>query len=541
VAVYAPDNSASGGSGVIISPDGYALTNFHVVQPCGPHMRCALNDGNLYDAVIVGIDPTGDVALIKLTGRDDFPAAELGDSDTLRVGQWCYVVGNPFLLATNFQPTVTYGIISGIHRYQYPSGTLLEYADCIQTDASINPGNSGGPLFNEQGQLVGINGRGSFEKRGRVNVGVGYAISINQIKNFLGHLKSGRIVDHATLGATVATDHEGRAVVTNILESSDAYRRGLRFNDEIVSFAGRSITTANAFKNVLGTLPHRWRVPLSYVRDGDRFHIQVRLAAVHAEEELFSLIQSRVDPLEPGPDQDPNPERPKPDEPRRRSLPVPRPQAMPANIAKMYETRRGFANYHFNLLNRGQIWSRHQQRYGLKGSSAWTIGGSLASGGDVRIVLNDAGVTADWKNVEHKVALNAALEGQLQPAGSGGALLALSTWYRLETLGPERFGEVYYFGRAPLAGRSTLADVFVATYDVVEARFYFDGDSSELALIEMYPDSDVDPCEIHFSQYQTYNDQLWPSQIKIVFGDNAFDTITVDRVDVASPAPAPSS
>src|SRR5947199_406932 len=95
-------------------------------------------------------------------------------------------MGNPFLLATDFKPTVTFGLVSGVHRYQYPAGTLLEYTDCIQIDTSINPGNSGGPLFNMDGELIGINGRGSFEKRGRVNSGVGYAISINQIKNFMG-------------------------------------------------------------------------------------------------------------------------------------------------------------------------------------------------------------------------------------------------------------------------------------------------------------------------------------------------------------------
>ena len=169
-----------GGSGVLISPEGYALSNFHVVKPAGTAMKCALNDGKLYDAVVVGVDPVGDVALIKMIGRDDFPFAKMADSDKVRLGDWCFAVGNPFLLATDFQPTVTYGIVSGVHRYQYPAGTLLEYADCIQTDASINPGNSGGPLFNANGDLIGINGRGSFEKRGRVNVGVGYAISINQ-------------------------------------------------------------------------------------------------------------------------------------------------------------------------------------------------------------------------------------------------------------------------------------------------------------------------------------------------------------------------
>src|SRR3954452_14483423 len=253
VAVFTNDGNG-GGSGVGISADGYTLTNFHVAQPAGSYMKCGMADGRLYEAVIVGIDPTGDVALIKLLGRDDFPTAEMANSDDVKIGDWCFAVGNPFLLATDFQPTVTFGIVSGTHRYQPPAGTLLEYTDCIQTDASINPGNSGGPLFNANGDLVGINGRGSFEKRGRVNVGVGYAISINQVKNFLGCLKSGRIVDHATLGATVAMGDRG-VRVSNILESSDAFRRGLRYDDEIVAFGGRPIDTPNGFKNVLGIFP----------------------------------------------------------------------------------------------------------------------------------------------------------------------------------------------------------------------------------------------------------------------------------------------
>src|SRR5260370_9756690 len=97
-------------------------------------------------------------------------------------------------------------MIGGVHRYPPPAGILLEYTDCIQIDTSINPGNSGGPLFNMDGELVGINGRGSFEKRGRVNSGVGYAISINQIKNFMGHLRAGLDSDHASLGATVLAE-----------------------------------------------------------------------------------------------------------------------------------------------------------------------------------------------------------------------------------------------------------------------------------------------------------------------------------------------
>src|SRR5438093_4141257 len=195
-----------GGSGVLIDPDGYALTNFHVTAGAGHVMKCGLPDGVLYDAVLVGLDKVGDIALIKLLPKKEgqkFPFAALGDSDKCRAGDWSLAMGNPFLLATDFTPTVTYGLISGVHRYQYPAGTLLEYTDCIQTDTSINPGNSGGPLFNMDGELIGINGRGSFEKRGRVNSGVGYAISINQIKNFMGHLRAGLDSDHATLGAIV--------------------------------------------------------------------------------------------------------------------------------------------------------------------------------------------------------------------------------------------------------------------------------------------------------------------------------------------------
>ncbi|HAA68852.1 MAG TPA: serine protease, partial [Planctomycetaceae bacterium] len=348
-----------GGSGVLISPDGFALTNYHVVKPAGNYMKCGMDDGKLYDAVLVGLDPTGDVALIKLLGRTDFPHATLTDSNRVRSGDWCFAVGNPFLLATDFQPTVTYGIVSGIHRYQPPAGTLLEYTDCIQTDASINPGNSGGPLFNAAGELIGVNGRGSFEKRGRVNVGVGYAISSNQLRNFLGYLKSGRIVDHATLGATVATSDDGRVVVSNILDSSDAYRRGLRYGDEIVAFSGRTINTVNEFKNVLGIYPKGWSVPLEYRRDGQEFEVVVRLMGVHSRRELLRKIQG---PTAEQPQPNPAPKKPapnQPDAPKRQPLPapqIPAPQKLPPEITTLVQPREGYANYFFNLENQKRIW-----------------------------------------------------------------------------------------------------------------------------------------------------------------------------------------
>ncbi|MGL4512733.1 MAG: S1C family serine protease, partial [Lacipirellulaceae bacterium] len=258
----------NGGSGVVVTADGYAVTNFHVVAPCGPRVLAATSDGRLHDAVIVGIDPTGDVALVKLLGDGPFAAATWGDSGGVRVGDGAMVLGNPFLLADDFRPTLTCGVISGVGRYQEPAGSLLEYADCLQTDAAINPGNSGGPLFDASARLIGINGRGSFEKRGRVNVGIGYAVSSNQVQRFLPLLRSGRVVDHGALGATVRTIAGGAPLVDAVDTSSDAYRRGLRPGDEVESIGGREVRTANDVLNAIGVLPEGWRTVVAW-RRGD--------------------------------------------------------------------------------------------------------------------------------------------------------------------------------------------------------------------------------------------------------------------------------
>ncbi len=547
VSVFAAGKAAGGGSGVVISPDGYALTNFHVTKPCGEHMKCSMNNGELYDAVIVGIDPTGDVALIKLLGRDDFPTAEMGDSDDLEVGQWCFAVGNPFLLATDFEPTVTYGIVSGVHRYQYPAGTLLEYADCIQTDAAINPGNSGGPLFNSRGQLVGINGRGSFEKRGRVNVGVGYAISINQIKHFLGHLKSGRIVDHATLGASVGSDEDGSVVVTNILESSDAYRRGLRYGDQVLAFAGRRIDTVNGFKNVLGIFPKGWRVPLTYRREGQQYDTLVRLAGVHTTDELIRKTQQRnIAPPAPRPKPEDDDEQ-KEDKPG--ELPIPRIQLpknpakppLPQEVKAVLELRRGFANYHFNKANRTRVWQTLRDKSDFESNpSSWTISGKIDQQGSLAVTLDDAQLFVQMNtpqgSIESLIDMTQNLETQLEPPGSGGLLVALHLWRYLLTHGPSDFGELYYLGTAPWPDHEEPADVLVGTHDVIECRFYVDTDTGLLIGMEMYPDADVDPCEIDFGEYREQDGRQIPFQLNVRFGDQQYGVIKLDDFQMVAPA-----
>jgi serine protease Do len=558
VAVFVSEGS-SGGSGVVISPDGYALTNYHVVQPAGTYMKCGMADGKLYDAVLVGIDPTGDVSVIKLLGREDFPVAVMANSDDVKIGDWCFAVGNPFLLATDFQPTVTYGIVSGTHRYQPPAGTLLEYTDCIQTDAAINPGNSGGPLFNANGDLIGINGRGSFEKRGRVNVGVGYAISINQVKNFLGCLKSGRIVDHATLGATVSMGDSGGVRVSNILDTSDAYRRGLRYDDEIVSFAGRPIDTPNGFKNVLGIFPKGWRVPLVYRRDKQEHTIVVRLTGVHAEEELVQLLQRRQRPeQEPRPDgkrpkQRPGqPKRPgdeprpndgrKPDgqEPKQPEPSGASPHAepvIPPEVQKLIEARTGFANYYFNKLNRDRVWKAFSASGDFaKVGGTWKLTGELAGGGKVEVTLADDASSGNFPQGAAKLDAMQDLDQQLGPAGSGGLLAALHLWRQMLVQGPEKFGDVHYYGTAPSPGVQGLADVLMATRNVADMNLVFDPATGRLIVVEMAVESAADPCELRFSDYREVGGRQLPHTIEVRHGDEVFGRIDWKQIELAPAA-----
>jgi S1-C subfamily serine protease len=551
VCVFAKEGSG-GGSGVVISPDGYALTNFHVVQPAGNYMKCSMADDKLYDAVVVGIDPVGDVALIKLLGRNDFPAAPLANSDLVRAGDWCFAVGNPFLLATDFQPTVTYGMVSGVHRYQYPSGTLIEYADCIQTDASINPGNSGGPLFNAKGEVIGINGRISFEKRVRVNVGVGYAISINQIKHFLGCLHSGRIVDHATWGVTVANS-EGKVLVGNILETSDAWRRGLRYDDEIVAFGGRKIDTVNSLKNVLGIYPKGWRVPVTYRRDGKEVETFVRLTGVHGEEELIALVQKAPKQVpQPGPKgKDPeNPdkperkpgERPMPRPGRPMPLPIPLPilpgqeaPKIPEEVAKLIKGKPGFANYHFNELHRDRVWSAFTAKGDFKSAAGdWLLEGEIAGGGKVEIKLADNASSGKFPQGEVQLDGGKDLDQQLGPNGSGGLVAALHFWRLMLVAGPEKFGGTMYYGTAPFPRLEGEADVLSAVLNVAEANFVFDKASGRLAMVEMFADPELDPCEIYFSDYRDVGGRQFPHKLEVWHGDSVFAAIELKKVTLGS-------
>lgn len=514
VAIFSADGNG-GGSGVLISSDGFALSNFHVTSACGDFMKCGLNDGRLYDAVIVGIDPTGDVALIKLLGRDDFPHATLGDSDKLAVGDWTYAMGNPFLLATDYQPTVTAGIVSGLHRYQYPAGTLLEYTDCIQVDTSINPGNSGGPLFNAAGELVGINGRISVEKRGRVNVGAGYSISINQIKHFMDYLRGGHVVDHATLGATVKSGSDREVLVDSILDLSSAWRRGLRENDEIVSFAGRPIGSVNQFKNILGIYPKGWLLPLTYRRDGKKQEIVVELRALHRDSELKAKPPS-------GPREKPKP----PDELNPHSQAKLPKDELPADYKKLFVKKPGYANYYFNEQEQQRVLHGLDPFHSWRNAPGrWKLTGKTAAGDEFAMTLTDKMLALQLPNRPGLQSLDADFVDE--PPGSGGFLAALYQFKLLVTKGVDAFTEFSYVGSRPADGGGPLVDVLQTKKSGLTSQWFFRKQDGAFLGFDARLGTDVDPCEVRFLEFQEFAGRRFPSRIAVKHGDADFATFEV--------------
>ena len=529
VAIFSADGNG-GGSGVLVSADGYALSNFHVTSACGDFMRCGLNDGKLYDAVIVGIDPTGDVAVVKLLGRGDFPHATLGDSDALTVGDWTYAMGNPFLLATDFQPTVTAGIVSGLHRYQYPAGTLLEYTDCIQVDTSINPGNSGGPLFNAVGELVGINGRIAVEKRGRVNVGAGYAISINQIKHFLDHLKGGHVVDHATLGATVRTGADRIVLIDSILDQSDAHRRGLREDDELVSFAGRPIGSVNQYKNILGIYPKGWSLPLVYRRDGKKHEIVVELRALHRASEL----KQPATPKAPQPKGKKKEDGPDGDGPATAKLPI---EELPAEYKKLFVKKAGYANYYFNQQEQQRVLRGLGTLQSWRASTGrWKLTGKTAANEDFALTMTDTKLGLLLPNRPGLQSLENGADFLDEPPGSGGLLPALQQLKLLLTKGPEVFTEFSYVGSQPLDGRGASVEVLLTKKGGVETHWYFRKADATFVGFDSALGNDVDPCEIRFLQFGDFEGKRFPSRFTIRHGDAdfaTFDVLTMEAGEIA--------
>jgi len=272
------------GSGVCISSDGYALTNFHVSGD-RQGQRVRMPGGKQYLADIVGFDPLGDISLCKLRDAKDLPFCELGDSDLLEVGQHVIAVGNPFLLGNgSWEPTVTFGIVSALHRYMDNPG----YFDAIQTDAQINPGNSGGPLITLDGKVVGINGRIDIKRfMNRVNTGIGYAIPSRQIQRYMDAFKRGGrafegFIDGVQIGecGDARYDNVGEygdgVFVSRVDAELPAGKAGFEPGDIIFEVEGYRIGNANRFHGVVSNWP-----------EGATLRVKVRRKAEEKELKVF--------------------------------------------------------------------------------------------------------------------------------------------------------------------------------------------------------------------------------------------------------------
>lgn len=238
------------GSGFIIRGDGIVLTNEHVIRGADD-IFVTLSDGSEYTAELVGIDEVNDLAVLRIEGgHDEFPAAPLGNSDDLMIGEWVVAIGNPFgYLLSNHEPTVTAGVVSGVGRNMIPAGERGYYLDMIQTDASINPGNSGGPLINALGEVIGVNS--SILSRSGGSEGLGFAIPINRARRIAIDLLDDGQVRRAWVGleleavegglTTVGSGQRAYTRVSRIAPGSPADEAGVREGEHLIAASGKEI------------------------------------------------------------------------------------------------------------------------------------------------------------------------------------------------------------------------------------------------------------------------------------------------------------
>jgi serine protease Do len=280
-----PYRQRSLGSGFIIDKDGSILTNNHVVENASK-IVVKLADEREFEAKVIGRDAKTDIAVIKINANESLPVAPLGDSDQLDVGEWVMAIGNPFGLDN----TVTSGIVSAKGRHLPGGGP---YDSFIQTDASINPGNSGGPLINLRGEVVGINS--AIYSRSGGNIGIGFAIPMNLVKELLPQLKGKGKVSRGYLGVLIqkvtpeiaeslGMDKARGALVADVTKGGPADAAGVKVGDVIVEFDGKAVRDSSDLPIIVARSPVDKKVSLKVVRDKKEVALSAAVGEMKEEE-----------------------------------------------------------------------------------------------------------------------------------------------------------------------------------------------------------------------------------------------------------------
>lgn len=291
-----PQQSSGFGSGFIISEDGFVITNAHVVDNA-TEIIVGLQDQREFNATLVGSDATSDIAVLKLDGAN-LPTVKLGDSDNLKTGQWVLAIGSPF----GFEHTATQGIVSALAR-NLPEDTYVPF---IQTDVAVNPGNSGGPLFNVDGEVVGVNSQ-IFSRSGGYQ-GLSFAIPINVAMSVANQIKENGFATRGWLGVQIQTlsqelaeayelDRPRGAFVAAVVGNSPALKAGVEVEDVILEFNGKPVRHADALPPLVGSVAPGSEVDMVVLRGGKEQTLSVTIEGLAADKQVAaaSNTQSGLD------------------------------------------------------------------------------------------------------------------------------------------------------------------------------------------------------------------------------------------------------
>ncbi len=267
------------GSGFIVDPNGYILTNEHVINKADD-ITVLLPNGEKYKAHVTGYDTRSDLAILKIDASD-LPYIEMGNSDAVKPGQWAIAIGNPFAIFENSPtPSMTVGIVSAIHRSLASSDTRHRYyGDLIQTDAAINPGNSGGPLLDVNGKVIGINV--AIMSRSGENAGIGFALPVNRAKTILNKLIAGEHIQYGWLGVAIqplsndllrnfGLKRKQGILVAEVLPGAPAQKAGIQRRDIITKYDGILIKTVDDLIQLINNTPVGESVEIELIRNGKK-------------------------------------------------------------------------------------------------------------------------------------------------------------------------------------------------------------------------------------------------------------------------------